>query len=158
MNYYEVVNMNKKILSIFLVIAIIILPFILDYLIVTNFKKTPILSLRRKDNLNYVYITPFYRVWKCWDNTIHIDDSNFSCPGPIHNFTIVDETDICAQALELFYNDDKYDYYFTCIKSSTTFVKFDNGQKITVVDALNKGLVSIEELTEAGLNYYRQPR
>lgn len=72
------------------------------------------------------------------------------------DFEIVDETGICAEALEGFYSDSVYDYYFPCIKSKTTFVKFADGRKITVANALKEGLVTIKELEEKGLQIYKE--
>ena len=54
---------------------------------------------------------------------------------------IIDATITCPQSLEKFYEDNNYTYSFTCIKSSSVFVKFPNGNKMLVTDALNEGKV-----------------
>lgn len=64
---------------------------------------------------------------------------------------IIDATYNCVEALEKFYEDEKYIYSFPCIQSKTIFVKFENGNKMLVVDALNQEKVTIDELIEAGL-------
>jgi len=64
---------------------------------------------------------------------------------------IIDATYACEQSLETFYEDDKYTYSFSCIKSKSVFVKFPNGNKMLVVDALESEKVTIEELIDAGL-------
>jgi hypothetical protein len=52
------------------------------------------------------------------------------------DFTIVDETQVCAQALELMHEDDEYKYYFECIKSETVFIVFADGSRLSVRDAM----------------------
>jgi len=50
-------------------------------------------------------------------------------------FIIVDETKICADALELIYEDGNYKYYFGCIKSNTVFIVFPDGTRMSVKEA-----------------------
>ena len=64
---------------------------------------------------------------------------------------IIDATYNCVEALEPFYEDDNSIYSFPCIQSKTIFVKFENGNKMLVVDALNQEKITIDELIEAGL-------
>ena len=64
---------------------------------------------------------------------------------------IIDATYTCAQIPEKFYEDDKYTYSFTCTKSNSMFVKFENGNKMLIVDALEENKVTIDELIDAGL-------
>ena len=64
---------------------------------------------------------------------------------------IIDATFSCVEAPEKFYEDKKYIYSFPCIQSKSVYVKFENGNKMLVVDALNQEKVTIDELIEAGL-------
>ena len=68
------------------------------------------------------------------------------------NIEIIDATYSCVENLEKFYEDDKYIYSFPCVKSKTIFVKFENGNKMLVIDALEEEKVTIEELIAAGLD------
>jgi len=61
-------------------------------------------------------------------------------------FIIVDETEICATALEKFYEDDIYEYYFSCIKSQSVFIKFNDGRRYNLKEALENNIVSMKEL------------
>lgn len=74
-----------------------------------------------------------------------------------NEFTIVDETITCAEALEEIYRDDEYIYYLPCIKSATIFLKYDNGEKITVKEALDDEKVTIDKLIKEGLKVYKEP-
>ena len=67
---------------------------------------------------------------------------------------IIDATYSCAQIKEKFYEDDKHTYSFPCVKSSSVYVKFENGNKMLVTDALNSEEVTIDELIDAGLEVY----
>lgn len=71
---------------------------------------------------------------------------------------IIDATYTCTQIAEKFYEDDKYDYYFPCVKSESIFVKFENGNKVLVTDALEDEIVTIDDLLDAGLEVIKQKK
>lgn len=71
---------------------------------------------------------------------------------------IIDATYTCANSPEKFYEDDKYIYSFPCVKSTSIYVKFENGNKMLIVDALEAEKVTIDELIDAGLEVYKQEK
>lgn len=71
---------------------------------------------------------------------------------------IIDATYQCANSLEKFYEDDKYIYYFPCTKSNSVYVKFSNGNKMLVKEALEDDKVTISELISAGLEVKKQKK
>ena len=71
---------------------------------------------------------------------------------------IIDATYQCANSMEKFYEDDKYVYYCPCTKSSSVFVKFSNGNKMLVKEALDDNKVTISELISAGLEVKKQKK
>ena len=71
---------------------------------------------------------------------------------------IIDATYKCTEVKEKFYEDDKYIYSFPCIQSNFVYVKFENGNKMLVVDALTNEKVTIEELIDAGLEVYKEKK
>ena len=71
---------------------------------------------------------------------------------------IIDATYTCPPTPENFYTDDKYTYAFPCVKSSSIYVKFENGNKMLIVDALESKKVTIDELIDAGLKVYKQEK
>ena len=75
----------------------------------------------------------------------------------INEFTIIDETEVCDQALEEIYRDDEYIYYLPCIKSSTIFLKYNNGEKTNIKKALDGEKVTIDKLIKEGLKVYKEP-
>ena len=72
--------------------------------------------------------------------------------------TIIDATYTCAKTKEKFYEDDNYTYSFPCIKSNSVYVKFENGNKMLVKDALDAEKVTINELIDAGLEVKKQKK
>lgn len=76
--------------------------------------------------------------------------------------SIVDTTknsDIAtAQALEKFYENGGFDYYFSSIKSEYIIVTFKDGTKTTVTDALAKGQISLSDLDWFGIDYIKEPK
>ena len=71
---------------------------------------------------------------------------------------IIDASYMCTQSLEKFYEDDNYTYSFPCIKSSSVFVKFPNGNKMLVIKALEEDKVTIDELIKAGLEVVKKEK
>ena len=74
------------------------------------------------------------------------------------NFEIIDNTEVCAQALEKFYEDETYEYYFSCIKSHNIFINIGknfSGEDIIypLKEALVENIVTIERLEEKGLSF-----
>lgn len=67
---------------------------------------------------------------------------------------IIDATFSCAQVKEKFYEDDKYIYSFPCVKSNSMYVKFENGNKMLIVEALESKSITIDKLIDAGLEVH----
>lgn len=75
----------------------------------------------------------------------------------VDGFVIVDETTECDEALEEIYRDDQHIYYLPCIKSSTVFLKYNNGEKTNIKKALDDEKVTIDKLIKEGLKVYKEP-
>ena len=63
----------------------------------------------------------------------------------------------CAQAIEYYYQDNTYKYYFTCIKSNSVFVIKD-GKEYTIKYALNNIIVTMQELIDNGFHPLKESR
>ena len=72
-------------------------------------------------------------------------------------FEIIDTTEVCAEALEEIYRDDKFIYYLPCIKSKNITIKMSNGTKYPLRVALDNNIVTINELKTVGLGMYIEP-
>ena len=75
---------------------------------------------------------------------------------------IVDQTkggDITtADALEGFYSDDYYNYYFSSIKSQYIVVSYSDGTSQLVKDALTEGRITLADLDRFDIDYYKEER
>ena len=78
-------------------------------------------------------ITPIEPIEKPIDNTKKITITDTSAGKD------------CAQAIEYYYKR----YYFNCIKSQYVIITV-NGKKYNIKDALNNGIVTMDELIDAG--------
>lgn len=82
----------------------------------------------------------------------------------IHNyFTIIDKTQeiedfICAEALEEFYEDQEYKYFYSCIKSNYIIVKYSNGEEQTVKEALKTKKITIEDVLNSNVKVYKKAK
>lgn len=73
--------------------------------------------------------------------------------------TLIDKSkgSTCAQAIEYFYEDNAYKYYFTCIKSSSMYLLID-GKEYLLKEALNNKVTTIKELEENGIKFLKQSK
>lgn len=79
-------------------------------------------------------------------------------PKSQNSIEIIDATYMCNNSVEEFYQDDKYIYSFPCVKSNSVYVKFKNGNKMLVIDALTEKKVTIDQLIDAGLKIYKKEK
>ena len=157
----------KKSLKIFLIIiGIIVLGFIIDLIFIFAINR-PILAIKDENN---VYKGIFYNVYNCAEYAvpqIKSKGTKFACAeikfqiGKV--IEIVDTTkDIenftCAEALEQFYEDENYRYYYSCIKSKYVIVKYENGYEETVANALKYGTINIEDLDTYNIKYIKEDK
>ncbi|MBE6677413.1 MAG: VWA domain-containing protein [Ruminococcaceae bacterium] len=78
--------------------------------------------------------------------------------GPKDVDYIEDLTDGGAEALEAFYVDDNYIYYFPFIQSTGIVVHYKDGTAENIVEALEYNHVSIEQLKEYDIFYYAEEK
>lgn len=88
---------------------------------------------------------------------IYLRNLNYHMEQYNYDVEILDETDMCSQALEKFYEDELYEYYFNCIKSNNVYALI-NGEKYLVKDLLNNNptnyRITIQRLEAAGLTFF----
>ena len=64
----------------------------------------------------------------------------------------------CAEAEELFYEDEATKYYFNVIKSQYIMVTYNNANSEDIVTALNAGRATIADLDKFGIEYHTEPK
>lgn len=79
-----------------------------------------------------------------------------------YKIEIIDETKVCDDALELFYEDEMFKYYFSCIKSENVYALINDEEKYLVKEILNNNQidydVTIERLEHAGLDFIKEEK
>ncbi len=97
------------------------------------------------------------------DVLIEIEDVSVDIPGG--TTFVVDIWDReeeerlpCDEAIELFWEDETAEYYFSCIKSHYVTVMDNTGRTVDIVTALNEGLATIADLDYYGIEYFTQPK
>ena len=71
----------------------------------------------------------------------------------IVDLTRVNQLDTCP-ALELFYEDSGFQYYFPSIKSEYIECQFSNGDTMKITEALKNGTVSVSDLDAYDIQYW----
>lgn len=64
----------------------------------------------------------------------------------------------CAEAEELFFEDDEYEYYFNVIKSHYVIVTYNNANSEDIITALNSGRATIADLDEFDIEYTKKAK
>ena len=64
----------------------------------------------------------------------------------------------CAEALESFYEDDNYVYYWSCIKNEYMIVKYENGYEETISNALKNNTIKISDLDDYNISYIKETK
>lgn len=133
--------------GIIVVFAAIILFIAVDLLNVLAFKGKPFIIINETDTKQSSIL---YDVYECnGERIFKLKGTKFTCPEKESKkvITITDKSEgqYCADAIEYYYKD----YYFTCIKSHNVIVTV-NGKEYTIKEALNNGIVTMDELIAIG--------
>ena len=140
---------SKKIVirGVIVVVSAIILLIAIDLLNVLAFNGKPMFLISENDTKQSSIL---YDIYDCNGKRVYkFKGTKFNCPVEKNKkvITITDKSEeqYCADAIEYYYKD----YYFTCIKSQYVIVTV-NGKEYTIKEALNNGIVTMDELIEIG--------
>lgn len=161
----------KKYIKIFLIIiGIIILSIAIDLVCIFTINR-PIFAIKDDcDCLYSIYRGVFYDTYNCPEYSmvqIKSKGTKFSCANVRIDIgdvvEIVDATKdikdfVCAEALEEFYSDDNYSYYWSCIKDKYMIVRYESGFEETISSALKNGTIDISDLDIYGIDYIRDEK
>lgn len=151
----------KKWLRIFLiVISILVLLFIIDLVCIFTIDR-PIFAIKKDNGTAYKGI--FYDTYNCEEYSvpqIKVKGTKFTCKEKLKVKEIADTTKeiknfSCDQALEKFYEDEKYIYSWGCIKNKYMLVRYENGNEETISNALKSGTITIKDLDKSNIDYIK---
>jgi hypothetical protein len=156
--------MKKNIKVILIFIGIIIIYLIIDLICIFTLNR-PLFMFKTKTP--YTYTGIFYNVYNCPEYSvaqIKAKGTKFSCANVRIDIgdvvEIVDTTKeikdfVCAEALEEFYSDDNYAYYWSCIKDKYMIIRYESGFEDTISSALKNCTIDITDLDRYGISYIR---
>ena len=140
---------SKKVVikGIIVVVSAIVLLVAVDLLNVLAFNGKPMFLINESDTKQSSIL---YDIYDCNGKKVYkFKGTKFNCPVDENKkvITITDKSEgtYCADAIEYYYKD----YYFTCIKSQYVIVTV-NGKEYTIKEALNNGIVTMDELIAVG--------
>ncbi len=127
--------MKKKII---IILSVILIVFVVFWAIDMN---------RMKNNLPVIFSTWGYKYSLPLEEKVDL--------GKVIQITdrTITENMPCADALEKFYEDDNYEYYFNCIKSEHIIVEYENGYKEDIKSAFKYGTVTLGDLERFNIGY-----
>ncbi len=86
------------------------------------------------------------------------DDKQVSIYTSFTNeYSLVDKSENCGNALELIYETSTTAYFLNCFKSNSIYLEYADGTIITLREALDGEKVTIESLIEHGLELTTEP-
>ena len=156
--------MKKVVKIIIFVLSIIILCLIVDLTCIFTIHR-PIFAIPVRQP--YTYTGIFYNTYNCPEYPIpqiKSKGTKVACGITRTEFgkvlEIVDTTkDIknftCDEALEGFYEDDKYNYFYSCMKGKYMIVRYESGYEETIEEALRYGSITINDLEEYDISYIK---
>ena len=160
--------MKKSIKTILIIIVSILGIIILDSIQALIFDNNPIIKINEYYNggdLNYKSKGILVDTINCTNGKKDavLKGFSYSCSYNGGNYTLVDKTKeiedfTCAEALEEFYEDNNYVYYWNCIKNKYMIVKYDNGKEETISQALLKGHIDIQILDKFDIGYIKEEK
>jgi uncharacterized protein YxeA len=74
-----------------------------------------------------------------------------------NEYSLVDKSENCGNALELIYETSTTAYFLNCFKSNSIYLEYADGTIITLREALDGEKVTIESLIEHGLEVTTEP-
>ncbi len=154
----------KKWIKVFIgIMCVVILIFVIDLICIFTINR-PLFAFKAKTRFKYNGI--IYDVYNCPEySTPQIKGKNakFSCAVEIKPLKIKEMVDTtknkigfsCAEALQSFYSDDKYTYYWNCMKNNYMIVRYEGGYEETIKEALENGTIKISDLDKYNINYIK---
>lgn len=157
--------MKKELKRVVIIISVIIGIILLDSVQAFVFDNNPIIKIKEYyngGNLHYKSKGILVDTINCTNgkkDTV-IKGFSYSCNYEGGKYILVDETKeqkdfACASALESFYEDENYTYYWNCIKNNYMIVKYDNGSKELISEALKNKHIDIEILDKFNISYIK---
>lgn len=151
--------MKKIIKKVLIVVGVIVGIIILDSIQALVFDNNPIIGIQTRNMKKVGILVDTHHCGNGKHDTV-IKGFSYSCNYEGGKYTLVDETKeqkdfACAEALEGFYADENYTYYWSCIKNKYMIVKYDDGSKELTSEALKNNHIDIQTLDKFDISYIK---
>ena len=153
----------KKYIKVFLiVIGIIVGIILLDSLQALVFDNNPIIGIQTRNMKKVGIFVDTYHFGNGKHDTV-IKGFSPSSSYNGGNYILVDETKnkkdlACDDMLEGFYEDEKYSYFWSCAKNKYMIVKYKDGSKELISEALKNKHIDISVLDKFDINYIKEEK
>ena len=153
----------KNFIKRFLIVVTVIVGIILlDSIQALFFDNNPIIGIQTRNMKKVGILVDTHHCGNGKHDTV-IKGFSYSCNYEGGKFTLVDETKnkkdfACDEALEGFYADENYTYYWSCIKNKYMIVKYDDGSKELISEALENKHIDIQVLDKFDINYIKEKK
>lgn len=151
--------MKKGLKIVLIIIGVIVGIILLDSIQALVFDNNPIIGIQTRNMKKVGILVDTHHCGNGKHDTV-IKGFSYSCNYEGGKYTLVDETQkindfTCAEALEGFYEDENYTYYWSCIKNKYMIVKYDDGSKELISEALNNNHIDIQILDKFNIDYIK---
>ena len=151
--------MKKFVKNGLIVIGVIVGIILLDSMQALIFDNNPILGIQTRGMKKVGILVDTFHCGNGKHDTV-IKGFSHSCAIIDDNYILVDKTKevndfACAEALESFYEDDNYTYYWSCIKNTLMVVRYSDGNEETISDALKSKHIEIGDLDKFEIDYIK---
>jgi len=151
--------MKKSLKIVLIIIGVIVGIILLDSIQALVFDNNPIIGIQTRNMKKVGILVDTHHCGNGKHDTV-IKGFSYSCNYEGGKYTLVDETKkindfTCAEALEGFYEDENYTYYWSCIKNKYMIVKYDDGSKELISEALNNNHIDIQILDKFNIDYIK---
>ena len=154
--------MKRFIKRVLIVIGVIVGIILLDSIQALVFDNNPIIGIQTRNMKKVGILVDTHHCGNGKHDTV-IKGFSYSCNYEGGNYTLVDETKeindfACDDALEPFYEDDTYTYFWSCIKNKYMIVKYDDGSKELISEALENKHIDIQVLDKFNISYIKEKK
>lgn len=151
--------MKKILKNVLIVIGVIVCIILLDSMQALIFDNNPVIGIQTRGMKKVGILVDTFHCGNGKHDTV-IKGFSHSCAIIDDNYTLVDKTKevndfACDSALESFYEDDNYTYYWSCIKNTLMVVRYSDGNEETISDALKSKHIEIGDLDKFEIDYIK---
>ena len=152
----------KILKNVLIFIVVIVGIILLDSIQALVFDNNPIIGIQTRNMKKIGIIVDTHHCENGKSDTV-IKGFSYSCNYEGGKYVLVDQTKeiddfTCAEALESFYEDEKYTYYWSCMKNKYMIVEYKDGTTELISEALENKHIDIQVLDKFKISYLKEEK